>query len=283
LFASDALLTQGTIGYGQSRGPTEWNLSYAHNTFDLEYRPAPFDFLGYDTSVSENRNTLQVSFKQRLFAPLTLLAAGGFYDGFTDYRSPWLNEYYRQQFSALPEYEKAHPGGQNVSASLRWEYVPATGFLQVDVGFLEDQIAPGYEIDFDGLRRGRPNLYTSTYRVTTENILTRRVRWLNEFRLTDTTNREKRFGYQGSANLAIGEHWVVARKEDTLGKLRNCRLSISAEQWNTKRRPRVCSACRGVFIAIREKSRTHFSPMPRREWKLTRSASASVTCGSGPR
>ena len=209
VFASDILLTQGTVGYGQSRSSTEWNVSYAHNSFGLDYRPAPFDFLGFDSQVSEERNAFQASLRQRLFAPLTLLVSGGLYDGFTDYRSAWLNEYYRQQFSPLPEYVDAEPKGQNISAGLRWEYLPATGFFQAGVGFLKDEIAPGYEIDFDGLRRGRPNLYTTTYHFSTENILTRRVRLLNEFRITDTTNREKRYGYQGSVNVALGESWVV--------------------------------------------------------------------------
>ncbi|MBM3839358.1 MAG: hypothetical protein FJ398_15590 [Verrucomicrobia bacterium] len=154
MFASDILLTQGTIGYGQSRGPTEWTLSYAHNTFDLDYRPAPFDFLGFDRSVSENRNALQAGLKQRLFAPLTLLGAGGFYDGFADYRSAWLNEYYRQHFSALPEYQEAQPNGQNVSAGLRWEYLPATGFFQAEAGFLKNKIVDHYR------KAGRESSFT---------------------------------------------------------------------------------------------------------------------------
>ncbi len=209
VFSSDILLTQGTLGYGQSRGSTEWNVSYAHNSFGLDYRPAAFDFLGLDRHVSEERNAFQANLRQRLFAPLTLLVSGGLYEGFTDYRNAWFNEYYRQQFSALPEYVEAEPNGRNISTGLRWEYLPTTGFFQAGVGFLKDEIAPGYEIDFDGLRRGRPNLYTTTYHVSTENILTRRVRLLNEFRITDTTGREKRYGYQSSVNVALGESWVV--------------------------------------------------------------------------
>ncbi|MBI4660425.1 MAG: hypothetical protein HY735_16435 [Verrucomicrobia bacterium] len=209
VFARDILLTQGTLGYGQVWAGTEWKLSYAHNTFELDYRPAPFDFLGYDAGLSESRNALQASFRQRIHNRLTLLGAGGFYDGFTDYRSIWLNEYYRQQFSALPAYVEAEPNGANVSAGLRWTYLTASGILQADVGFLKDEIAPGYEIDFDGLRRGRPNLYTSTFHFSTENILTRRIRLLNDFRMTDTTNRQKRYGYQSSLNVAAGESWVV--------------------------------------------------------------------------
>ena len=82
--------------------------------------------------------------RQRLGERWTLLGSGGLYDGFADYRSRWLDEYYRQQFSTIPGYQKADPKGFNVSAGLRWEYAPTTAFLQVEGGYLWDQIAPGY-------------------------------------------------------------------------------------------------------------------------------------------
>ncbi len=103
----------------------------------------------------------------------------------------------------------ASPRGENVAAGVRWEYLPVSAFVEGMVSYLHDEIAPGYEIDFAGLRRDRHHLDTLAYQVAFENVLTRRVRVRNEFRLTDTTERELRYAYQGSVNVALGERWVV--------------------------------------------------------------------------
>jgi hypothetical protein len=209
LFASDIQLTQSTVTYGLKHDSFVISASAALNTFDLDYQPAAFDFLGFATGLDELRWAGALAGEKDIIPSLTLFVAGGLYDGFSDYRSLWLNEYYRQQFAALPGYVAATPRGEQVSGSVRWEYLPAAGYLQADVGYFHDEIAPGYEIDFDGLRRGRPDLYTTAYRLAFENIVARRIRVKNEFRIGDTTNRELRYSYQGSLNLALGERWVI--------------------------------------------------------------------------
>ncbi len=210
LFANDVTLTQTSLGYSQKRRSAEWSASLAWNSYRLDYVPAPFDFLGLRESVDAHRVAGQLGGKIKILDPLAAVFSVGAYDGFTDFRSLWLNQYYRQQFAAFfPEYIRASPKGENGTVGLRWEYLPTVGFLQADVSYLHDEIAPGYEIDFAGLRRGRPNLYTASYHVSAENVLTRRVRLLNEFRLTDTTDREQRYSWQGSLNVALGESWIV--------------------------------------------------------------------------
>ncbi len=213
LFASDLQLTLSSIAYGQKRGRFEFNLSGAYNTFDLNYRPVSFDFLGTPSQVNERSVATQLGLQAKPIDSLTLQIGSGLYHGYTDYRSAWLNEYYRQQFSGVTDstdvYVTPSPHGENVNFGLRWEYLPTLGFVQGDLSYLHNQIAPGYEIDFEGLRRGRPNLYTANYHVAFENVFTRRIRLQNEFRLTDTTNRELRYGYQGSINIAVGEKTVV--------------------------------------------------------------------------
>jgi hypothetical protein len=209
LFSRDIQMTQTTASYGVKRGGWEFDASAAFNTYDLDYEPVSFDFLGFPESVAEVRWAAALQGKVELRPSLTLSATGGFYDGYNDYRSIWLNEYFRQQYSALPGYLEATPGGEQVSADLRWEYLPASGYVQVGLDYFHDEIAPGYEIDFDGLRRGRANLYTTAYRIAFENVVTRRARLLNEFRLADTTDRELRYSVQSSLNLALGEPWVI--------------------------------------------------------------------------
>ncbi len=70
-------------------------------------------------------------------------------------------------------------------------------------------MAPGYEIDFDGLRRGRGGLDTLAVNASLENVLTPRARSLVELHAVRTTDREWRWGADGSLNLALNERWVV--------------------------------------------------------------------------
>jgi len=214
LFASDIQLTQETVGYVYRKFRVEVATGISYNRYDLDYQPAPeIDFLGRSSHVSERRIGGQIATKISVLEPLQLLSSVGVYDGYTDYRSAWLNEYYRQQFSDVhgfgDEYATPNPHGENANIGLRYEYLPTTGFVQGDFTYLHDEIAPGYEIDFDGLRRGRQNLYTGLYHVAFENVVSRRVRVLNEFRLTDTTNRKLRYNYNGSINIAPAGDWVV--------------------------------------------------------------------------
>ena len=208
LWSSDILLTQSGVNYGQSRPSTEWNLGFSYGSIDFDYRPVSFDFLGSPVDVLEDRLAAQANWQGKRSERLTVLGSAGLYDGFTDYRSAWLNEYYRQQFSTLPTYQRADPKGWNFSAGLRWEYLPSTSFLQADLAYMRDNIAPGYEIDFDGLFRGRETLRTYAVSLSSENILTPRFRALNQVYLLDTTERELRFTYQTSLNWALGERWV---------------------------------------------------------------------------
>lgn len=164
LFARDVLLTQTTLNYGQTILSTEWELGLSLASMGFDYEPVPFDFRGVATVVQEARVAAQLELRQRLGDRLTLLATGGLYDGFTDFRSAWIDEHFRQQYGDLPGYEEAAPRGVNIQGGVRWEYLPASGFLQAEAAYLQDQIAPGYEIDFDGFHRGRPILYTTVWR-----------------------------------------------------------------------------------------------------------------------
>ena len=211
MLASDVQLTTTAVDYGQRQGGTDWSLHYVHNTYGVDYEPyALFDFLGTAERLDENYDSGSVALRQTLGERLTLSAGGGYYSGFTDYRSLWLANYYRQQFFFLPGYARPDPHGFNASTGLRWEYQPTTGFIEAGFFYANDEIAPGY--DFDPLlgqaEHGRDRLQTYSPSLKFENILTPRLRTLNEFQLTLTSGRETRFAYRGAANIALGERWT---------------------------------------------------------------------------
>ena len=208
LHVGDIQLTQTSASYTESAGFLSWQLGVALKTYNIDYKPVPFDIFGSEAIIESNQKALQGNIRYRYGEDHTILGSAGFKHGFNDYHSLWLDQYYLQQFSSLSDYEKADPEGINLGLGWRWEYLPANGFLQADLSFFKDEIAPGYEIDFDGLRRSRSDLDTLSLRLSTENILTPRIRTLHEVRITDTTDRQLRFNYQGSGNMALGESWI---------------------------------------------------------------------------
>ncbi len=213
MLASDVQITSTAFSYGQQKGGTEWKLRYAHNTIGADYAPfAQFDFLGFPERIKTDYNSGQASVRQKLKESLTLSVSGGDYAGFTDYRSLWLANYYKQQFANFfpGQYAKPDPQGFNASTGLRWEYLPTTGFAEADFLYSNDEIAPGYERDpnSNNLIRGREIFHTYAPTLKFENVLTPRIRALNEFQLTVTSGREPRYSYRGSANVALGERWT---------------------------------------------------------------------------
>ena len=203
--SSDIFLNQSTIGYQQTQGKTEHNISLSYASIDMDFSSP--DIFTMPAKVREDRTSAQLGLRHGLRDFLSLLASTGVYDGFAAFQSAWLHEFYRQRYG-LFGYQEADPWGYNLSMGTRWEYLPGTGFLQADASWANDKIAPGAE--FDGtLVLGNDELKSGILSVSTENVLSRRIRTLLEFNVTDTTDRELRYSAQGYLNLALGERWVL--------------------------------------------------------------------------
>ncbi len=211
LFSSDIAVTSSGANLRHKRGGPELRFGYVHNSYDVDYRPfRQFDFLGVVESLDEELNGIQAGLKQTVGERLTVNLAGAAYDGFTDYRSLWFANYYRQQFGFAPDYQTPEPRGFNAAGGVRWEYQPTTGFVEASFRYANDEIAPGYELDqlTSELLRGREILHTYAPSLKFENVLTRRIRAQHEVELRITSGREHRYIYRGSVNVALGENWV---------------------------------------------------------------------------
>ena len=211
LWASDVLLADQAIEYRHAWPRTELTLSVSEGHTALHY--VPESRLETENDLEDDRVGFQTSGRFPANQRITLLAGGGAYYGYMDYRSLWLNEHFRQLYSKRPGYQKAHPWGYNTSAGARWEYLPASGFVQGDLGYQYDLIAPGYEVRLQPfpprLVRFRDNYDTLTGRLTFENVLTPRIRAQQELQFTDTTDRQLRYALQSSLNVSLAEHWTT--------------------------------------------------------------------------
>jgi hypothetical protein len=129
------------------------------------------------------------------------------YDGFATYQAAWLHEFYQQRYG-LFDYDQVDPYGLQGNLGNRWEYTPGSGYLQASVSRLHQRMAPGAE--FEGyLTLGNTHLSTTLVNLSSENILSKRVRTRMDFGITDTTDRELRYTLAGFVNYAASENWVI--------------------------------------------------------------------------
>jgi hypothetical protein len=214
--ASDVSLAQLSANRRWELKETAWSgdISFAANGYGMDYVPVPFDFLGEARRLEELSLALQGVGRYRWRENFEWTLTAGIYDGYTNYRSIWLAEFYRQQFEdrqGVPgvSYEQPDPRGGGGGVGFRWEYLRASGYLEVLASARRDEVAPGYEIDFEGLRRGRALLNGTSLSVATENILSPRMRSRVEVRASRVSEREWRLGGEAALNVALGESVVM--------------------------------------------------------------------------
>ena len=210
---SDAVdLLDTSFRYRHSVPGLDLDLALSFNEIGVGYQPPP-DPHSFSSEVpvdrKERMKAYQASLRETSSGPLLFNVSAGIYDGYADYRSVWIAERYRQLNQYAPEYQEADPNGWNVGAGGRWEYLPASGFFQLDVAYQHDVVSPGYEWTIlQGLVRGIEDLDTWSATAAFENVLTPRIRTLHQFAVAKTTAREARYSYLGSLNYAAGEDWV---------------------------------------------------------------------------
>jgi hypothetical protein len=208
LFTRDFQVTQWALQYGHEYEAFAWDLGLTYNTYDIDLQsPDPFF---ESASSSSDRVLVQANVTRQIHEKLSWQGVAGYYDGFQNFRSLWLHDYYKQ-IGDLPffgSYPEISPRGYQLGTQLRWEYLPATGYLEVNFGYYKDWIAPSAEFERVTVL-GRSVIDSFAYRLASENILGSRVRSLVELQLTDTAAREKRYGIQQSFNIALGESWVL--------------------------------------------------------------------------
>lgn len=195
---------------------TQLDIRFDLNSQDVEYRPHPlFDPFGSDIKLSDTFTGLTASLEHET-GRHSLAATATAYSGFRNYSSLWIDEYYRQQYSfgGIPgvSYEDPDPRGWGIEIAERYELVPATTYISASLGYLRDQVAPGYEIGDLGtsfeLIRGEKVLHSWTGSVEVEAALNKHMRTRQAVRLTRTTSRELRIGWNGALNIALGEKWI---------------------------------------------------------------------------
>ncbi len=205
LSTSDLTLSLSSLGLRRLTGDTDWAFGINHASVDMDFESP--DIFTTPTQVREDRFGAQLQASHRLTPSLRAQAGLQGYQGFASYATAWLHEFYRQRYG-LFGYDAVEPYGIQASGGLRWEYLPGTAYLQGTVTGLARRIAPGAE--FDGsLTLGNERLTTMSYAISTENILSPRIRSQLGLTFIDTTDRDLRLSLRTQLNYALGERYVL--------------------------------------------------------------------------
>lgn len=195
---------------------SRWRIEFNADRIALDYAPnEPIDPFGSAASRDEENFGVRIAWREERGRWRGELS-GSVYDGFRSFSDVWLDEYYRQQYEGSPlpgvAYQRSGPRGYGGSASLRYEYLPATAYVSAVVGLYADRVSPGYEVEDLGasfeLTRGESHLSTAVASVVFENAVSSWARMRHTFSLSDTTTRDARWGWTGELNLALGSRWV---------------------------------------------------------------------------
>ncbi len=209
---ADVLWASGIL-LEEYRGEARWEgaryelgLQFAHTGFDLDYEPNIF---GFDTRLKETRRLISGDISVPVHDRVQLNAAVVVYDGFSDYRSLWISQWYEQLVGEVPGYIEPDPEGYSLSAGLRWEYIPLNAWLELSAAYGKDVIAPAYDFIETGLQRGEDELFTESLNATFENVLHPRIITQTILRWNDTTNRENRWSLANETHFALLDRWVL--------------------------------------------------------------------------
>jgi thiol-disulfide isomerase/thioredoxin len=211
LVSRDLSIVDAAFHLSRSTSRWEQDFTFAQSYNRIEYRPPDTPWSWEQPEVrKETMDGLRFRVGRTGGAIMAPYMKAGVYKGYTDHRSIWIDEYYRQNFESDAAYKQADPWGGSVSLGLRWEYSPSTAFLEGSITYQFDEVTPGYFPELRSpLRRGEDELETWGFRLSSENAWSPRFRTLQEISLIETTGREQRFACAGSFNYALGEKWTI--------------------------------------------------------------------------
>lgn len=203
LAASDILVESYRVDYSGVEGPWTFELGLGWNRCRIDYQPILFGTTQrLDEGTWQGDLALTREWSKEWSGTLRFRA----YEGFSDYRSLWTSEFYRQFFGAFSGYREPDPHGVAFGASTVWNYLPGSGKAEFSVEAGRDEIAPGWSFNpaIGQPVSDRDTLDTVNGSLRVEQALNG---WLkSEVALTarQTSDRPPRFGIRNSWAAAAG-------------------------------------------------------------------------------
>lgn len=204
LAADDIQIQSYRLAYSGAEGPWNLVLDGGWNHYQVDYVPV---LSGTSESLAESTIRAGISLEYKWNQEWSSSLSWNGYEGFSDYRSLWISQFYQQFFEGFQEYETPDPHGNSIRASTVWNYQPGAGKAELSLQYSNDQIAPGWSFNpaIAAPEAGLENLETSVGRLRVEQVINP---WLkSEILLNwqDTTARENRYGINNTWAAAVGD------------------------------------------------------------------------------
>ncbi len=204
LLSSDDIEVQSyRVAYLGTEGPWTIDASLGLNRYSLDYVPVLF---GTNTNLQENAYNANLGLTRKWNDHWQSGVTLGFYEGFSEYRSIWIAEFYRQFFGSFPEYASTDPSGAAFGASTTWNYLPGTGLAEFSLRLARDHIAPGWEFNPElGVpTAGNDELNSLTGILRIEQALNGWLKTELALSARSLTDRETRYSVRNSWAAAAG-------------------------------------------------------------------------------
>lgn len=201
LRANDILAQSYQLSYSGIDGPWTLEAGVGSNQYDIDYVPVLF---GTNQHLSESTETYRVGLTRDWSPDWSGKLTLGAYEGYADYRSIWIAEFYKQFFGAFPDYYSPDPSGQSVDYLTEWSYLPGSGTAAFGLGYGRDVIAPGWSFDpaLGKPQPGRESLNTFHADALVEQALNPWLKTDLALTFRQTSERDPRYG--------IVNTWVAA-------------------------------------------------------------------------
>ncbi len=197
LAASDLLIQSYNLNYSGTEGLWTLEAGLGLNDYQLDYAPVLF---GSREKLDEQTLQTSIGLTRKWNEEWSTSLRFRAYEGFSDYRSIWISEFYRQFFGAFPGYYAPDPHGTSFGLSTRWDYLPGTGSATFAIDLGRDEIAPGWSFNpaLGQPEADRDTLDTVSGSLRVEHALNPWLKSGLELTARQTSEREPRFGIRSS-------------------------------------------------------------------------------------
>ncbi len=204
-FISSSDIDVGFIqaNYSGTEGPWTFEAGVGYTEYNLDYVPVLF---GFDNSLSEETSQVALSLTRQFNPAWSSTLRFRNYEGYSDYRSIWIAEFYKQFFGAFPTYYDPDPHGNSIGAAVEWDYFPGTGKAVLTFDYGRDEIAPGWGFDsaIGQPEPGRERLSTSIASLRIEQVINPWLKTEGEVLVRQTTDRDARYAFRNGWAAAAG-------------------------------------------------------------------------------
>lgn len=204
IFSSDIKVVSFTTRFQQQRGKTLYQFGVGRTDHDVDYAPAPGTFT-LPESLREEAYNVEFGVQHDYRPDLQFNLSATYSDGFTDHRSLWISEFYRQSFQFLPSFEDPDPLSFSTSTGFEWD-ISSKHKLVGSYSFSRARIVSGNAIDpvtFDDVVIEEPFLNTHSGSLRWETVIGNRIRTQQTFQVSRVDAREERFQFRSDWALGL--------------------------------------------------------------------------------